>query len=152
MATPKQLVEKAAEITGVSVATVIVHDRNLSNSSLRTVAGRGRAAAKVTAEDAANLLIAIAASELVKDSAATVLKYRKLVAVHDLKCGISSYDRLAHGHTFGDALTSLFLAASTGEITYAEDLKMKVVFRNPRVTARIEWSIDGHAEFRMVMM
>src|ERR1700730_17050982 len=117
MATPRQLVEATAEILGVSVATVVVHDRNLATAPtpLRSVAGRGRAAARVTAGDAANLLMAVAASESVKDSAKTVLAYRDLVGESAVNSGIQSYDELPASHTFGQALAALIEAAAAKE-------------------------------------
>jgi hypothetical protein len=109
MATPRQLVETLAGVLGISVATVIVHDRNLSTAPLplRTVAGRGRAAAKITAVDAANLLIAVAASESVKDSVRTVLTYGGLRAEKSKKrTGVRSFDELPASHTLGEALAT----------------------------------------------
>jgi hypothetical protein len=75
MATPGELIELIGAVTDVPVATVTQHDRNLFLSGLRTKGGRGTSAAKVTARDAANLLVAVLASEKVKDSARTVLRY-----------------------------------------------------------------------------
>lgn len=75
MATPGELIELMGAVTDVPVATVTQHDRNLFLSGLRTKGGRGTSAAKVTARDAANLLVAVLASEKVKDSEKTVLRY-----------------------------------------------------------------------------
>src|ERR1700730_14250528 len=145
MATPRQLVEATAEILGVSVATVVVHDRNLATAPtpLRTVAGRGRAAAKVTAGDAANLLIAVAASESVKDSAKTVFAYRDLSGENAVNSGIHRFDELPANHTFGQALGALIEAAATEEITLSRKLNLKVTFFGPRAKAKIEWEITG---------
>jgi hypothetical protein len=147
MATPRQLVETVAEVLGVSVATVIVHDRNLSTAPvpLRTVAGRGRAAAKITAVDAANLLIAVAASASVKDSVATVIRYRDLpVKKHknSSMSGVRRYDDLPANHTFGQALAAFIDAAAAKEIPVSLSLFVKLF--EPRTKARIDWNGDDH--------
>src|SRR4051794_4482709 len=100
LGSPRQLVECTAEILGVSEGTVVVHDRNLATSPtpLRSVGGRGRAVAKVTAEDAANLLIAVAASDSVKNSAKTVLAYRDLQGGHAISSGVRRFDELPAYH------------------------------------------------------
>jgi hypothetical protein len=143
MATPRQLVEIVAEIMGVSTATVIVHDRNLATAPvpLRTVAGRGRAAARVTAVDAANLVIAVAASESVKDSVATVMKYRDLLGKKDKDAsasGVRKYDSLPANHTFGQALAAFIDAAAAKETSISLDLY--VTFYSPQLKARIDWA------------
>ena len=62
MATPGQLVKTMAEALGIPAETVTNYDRVLSENGMRSKSGRGRGAAKVTASDAANLLIAILGS------------------------------------------------------------------------------------------
>jgi hypothetical protein len=141
MATPRQLVENISKVLGVSVATVIVHDRNLAAANLRTRAGRGRAAAIVTAEDAANLLIALAASSSVKDSAATVLNYRRLKVSEPFLSSIARYDKLPIPHTFGHGLSTLIEAAAANEIE-SEGL-INVCFFGPVPRALIEWEFDS---------
>jgi hypothetical protein len=149
MATPRQLVEVTAEILGVSRATVVVHDRNLATAPtpLRSVAGRGRAAARVTAGDAANLLIAVAASVSVKDSAKTVLAYRDLLGESALNSGIRSYDELPADHTFGQALAALIEAAAAKEIVLNRKLNLNVTCFGPRAKAKIEWEINGRSSW-----
>jgi hypothetical protein len=149
VATPRQLVQATAEILGLSEATVIVHDRNLATAPtpLRTVAGRGRAAARVTAGDAANLLIAVAASESVKDSAKTVLAYRNLLGESVVNSGILRYDELPANHTFGQALAALIEAAAAKEITPSRKFNLKVTFFAPRTKVRIEWEINGKSSW-----
>jgi hypothetical protein len=145
VATPRQLVEATAEILGISEATVNVHDRNLATAPtpLRSVAGRGRAAARITAGDAANLLIAVAASESVKDSAKTVLAYRDLVGESAVNSGIRRYDELPANHTFGQALAALIEAAAAKEITLRRKFNLNITCFGPRAKAKIEWEIDG---------
>ena len=64
MATPGQLVKAMAATLGLSEATVGQYDRVLAENGLRSKGGRGLSAARVTAADAANLLIAIMASPI----------------------------------------------------------------------------------------
>lgn len=138
MATPKQLVAKVAEITGVPEGTVVQHDRNLSVAELRTTGGRGLAVAKVTFEDAANLLIAVAGSRNVKDSARTVLAYRDLVASQPLEFG-----DVERGHTFGDAIAALLEAAPKERDAFAgpDGGTINVSMFGPSPAARIEWNL-----------
>jgi hypothetical protein len=159
MATPRQLVETVAEVLGISVATVIVHDRNLSTAPvpLRTVAGRGRAAAKITAVDAANLLIAVAASDSVKNSVSTVLTYAGLRAgsrttrkgyssfASTSPTGIRSIDALPVGHTFGEFLAALIDGVATKELR-PEEFTSTVRFNGPRPSADIEWTFPERQE------
>jgi len=59
VASPGQLVEAMADALGLPPATVTQYDRVLAEAGLRSKRGRGTSAAKVTARDAAHLLIAI---------------------------------------------------------------------------------------------
>jgi hypothetical protein len=151
MATPRQLVEATAEILGVSLATAIVHDRNLASAAvpLRTVAGRGRAAATVTAVDAANLLIAIVATESVKDSVKTVLAYRDLRGTNAVASSVTRYDVLPAGHTFGEALAAFVDAAANKEIKLDRNFNLKIEFYGPRPKAKIEWEIGGRISWTL---
>jgi hypothetical protein len=74
MATPGQLVECIAAALNVQKATVVLYDRVLAEAGLRSKGGRGKSAAKVTAVDAANLLIGIAGSPASIGSAAEAVK------------------------------------------------------------------------------
>src|SRR4051812_25069566 len=78
MATPGELVNAMADVLGVPAMNVGQHDRNLLAAGLRTRGGRGRSAAKVTAADAANLLIPVAAGSLIRNSAETCQDYATL--------------------------------------------------------------------------
>jgi hypothetical protein len=151
VATPRQLVQITAEILGLSEATVIVHDRNLATTPtpLRSVAGRGRAAARVTASDAANLLMAVTASESVKNSAKTVLAYRDLLGESAVSSGIRRYDELPANHTFGQALAALIEAAAAKEIVLSRKVNLKVTLFGPRAKAKIEWRINGGSSWTL---
>jgi hypothetical protein len=148
MATPKDLVRAVAEILVVPEATVMVHDRNLATAipvPLRSVKGRGRAAARMTARDAATLLIAVVASSNVKDSAKAVADYGGLVADPRLESTIKRYDELPVNHTFRDALTALIDAAAADEIERGFDLAISL--RGPRPFAKIEWKHQGNVSW-----
>jgi hypothetical protein len=113
------------------------------------VAGRGRAAARVTPGDAANLLIAVAASESIKDSAKTVLAYRDLSGESAVNSGIQRYDELPAGHTFGQALAALIEAAARKEIILSRKLNLKITCFGQRAKAKVEWEIDGKSSWTM---
>jgi hypothetical protein len=149
MATPRQLVETVAGVLGISVATVIVHDRNLSTAPvpLRTVAGRGRAAAKITAVDAANLLIAVTASESVKNSVWTVLTYGGLRGEKSktTDTGIRSFDELPTHHTLGEFLAVLIDAVAVNELR-PKKFFSTVRFNGPRPGAEIQYTLPEMRE------
>jgi len=142
MASPGELVHKVAEALGVPEPTVIVHDRNLVRAGLRTKGGRGRSAATMTATDAANLIVAVAGSSVVKETVGTVNDYANLPPQSgEVSMGESSdsirHDRnalatwqlvgfpisrlqdLPERHTFRDALIALIEAATDGSLTAA---------------------------------
>lgn len=140
MASPKELVQVVARETGVSEATVIVHDRNLALAGLRSVGGRGRAAARMTYQDAANLIIAVAASRNVKDSAKTVEAYAPLPASSPLTFDDDGVQVL-RGATFGDALAAFLEAvpAARSDFGDPENAYVKVYLYGPRPEAKIDW-------------
>src|SRR5262245_12006906 len=132
MATPGQLVEAMAVSLGISVATVIQYDRQLAESGLRSKGGRGTSAAAVTAQDAANLLIAIAASPLagptVKEAVRTCEAYGSLKALQRAswstsfpKFALRTWATLRPAHPLGEALTKLIDAVGKGEIFQIRD-------------------------------
>ncbi|MBI1620796.1 hypothetical protein [Aquamicrobium zhengzhouense] len=147
MATPKELVAKVAELTGVPEGTVVQHDRNLSVAGLRTVGGRGRAAAQVTYQDAANLLIAVAGSRNVKDSVKTVQEYAELKARDPMVFDDDGRD-VIRGRTFGDALAALLEALPADRDSYAnpEHGSVDVSIYGPRPVARIEWKVGDRSD------
>lgn len=150
MASPGELVAAVAAVLGVPQPSVVVHDRNLVVAGLRTKGGRGRSAARVTARDAAGLLIAVAGSSLVRDSVETWNDYAPLhptggqvqrpvdggsdinhspPPVWDLGgLPICSLQALPESHTFGDALAALISAAADGSLASAlEEAQRKTV-------------------------
>jgi len=77
---PAVVVAAVSDATGVPEASVTVHDRNLANEKLRAIGGRGRSGATQTPLDAARLIVAVACSRNVKDSADTVRANTDLIA------------------------------------------------------------------------
>lgn len=140
MATPKQLVQKVASLTGIAVNTVIQHDRNLADAGLRTIAGRGRAAARVTALDAAHLLIAVAGSRNVKDSSLVVAELGRLVARQTLEV-----DGKAAGGTFAEALAVFITVVpeDVDSLTGAARGFVRVSLYGPDPRAEIEYQALG---------
>lgn len=147
MASPKELVSEIAKQTGVPEGTVVQHDRNLSVAGLRTMAGRGRAAAQVTYQDAANLLIAVAGSRNVKDSVKTVEEYANLKA-RDPMVFNDNGEKVVRGRTFGDALAALLEAVPADRDAYAdpEHGSVEVSIYGPRPAARIEWKVGNRSD------
>jgi hypothetical protein len=106
-----------ADTLGVPRATVAQYDRVLAENGLRSSGGRGLSAAKVTAADAANLLIAIMASPIsgaaIKDAAKTCKSYgglRSVVTGLRQKGRFHAFNRLANlpaKHSLREALVAL---------------------------------------------
>jgi hypothetical protein len=116
-----------ATALGISVETVIQYDRQLAESGLRSKGGRGTSAARVTSRDAANLLMAIAASPLagptVKEAVRTCEVYGSLMALRRAsrtdnfpKFGLLTLASLPAGHSLRKALCVLIDSAAKGEV------------------------------------
>lgn len=166
MATPGQLVQVMADVLGISKATVIQYDRVLAENGLRSKSGRGPSAAKVTSRDAANLLIALAASPLfgmsAKDAVRNCAAYGSLrkgeIAWSETfaKFGLPTLANLPQKHTFVDALSGLIDAAGRGEIfkqpeggkRYSLSTFFEVRFIGPGPSAEI--LADGSKEFGLM--
>jgi hypothetical protein len=145
MATPGQLVECVAAALNMSHATVVLYDRVLAENGLRSKGGRGKSAAKVTAEDAANLLIAIAGTSSggIATAARTVelysgLRYRKRLYWKDLISDetpgalieaaktiqetdfltVPGMEGLGSNHSFRDGLVALIEAVRQQKISF----------------------------------
>jgi hypothetical protein len=129
MATPGELVATTAKVLGIPEVTVVQHDRNLMAAGRRTKGGRGLSAAKVTNEDAANLLIASVGSWQIRDTlealeiyGGTSMTYGifhedggigKPVDTWQLSLfPITELQQLPPGHSFLAALIALIQAAS----------------------------------------
>ncbi len=173
MATPGQLVEAMAVSLGIPVATVIQYDRQLAESGLRTKGGRGPSAAAVTPRDAANLLIAIAASPLagptVKEAVRTCEAYGSLKALERAswterfpKFGLPTLASLPAGHSLQEALSALIDGVGKGETflipdpegPLTADFSFRVQFDGPQPWADIlaDGSIGGGKISRMARL
>jgi hypothetical protein len=132
MVTPGILRQSLAEALGLAdqLEKIDVHLRNLREAGLITKAKTGRGAAEMGPKDAVNLLIAVAASELVKDSVESVSKYGSLTAdpgsfsIHG-GAELLQFDlplvRLPDGHTFAEAACRI-LSLLSAESFYGDDL------------------------------
>lgn len=131
MATPGEMVRRMAEALSLPESMVIMVDRKLSESGLRTKSGRGKSAAKMTASDIANLLIAVIGSSMMRDETEAVAEYGALpvqkgrltpVSQHGFAsvgpawelsdAAASRLPLLGAAHTFRDALVTLLEDAS----------------------------------------
>jgi hypothetical protein len=157
MATPGDLIRAMASVLGISEGTAFQFDRQLAEAGLRTKGGRGRSAAQVTAQDAANLLIAIAAAPIagpaVKDAARTCETYGSLPLLSSFQqqaeafanCGLPSLSKLPAKHTFRFATAALISAAAKGEAfgvpdqgtVFDCDLMFAIEFDGPAPRAEI---------------
>ena len=131
VASPGELVRKFSELFGIAEPTIVVHDRNLVVAGLRSKSGRGNSAARMTARDAAHLLVAILGSSHVKDSAETVRRYRE-TRLHAIEygydnCPIAALRNLPPDHSFVDAIEALVTAAIDGSLETALSISMGVV-------------------------
>ena len=133
MATPGELVRCISSVLNISEPTVIQYDRNLAAAGLRSKGGRGLSAARVNAQDAANLLIAIVGAPMsgatVKETEATWGRFSPLRALPSississlnvsnfskLKRELPTLGRLRKGHSFKDAVAALIESAALGE-------------------------------------
>ena len=118
----------------------------LSNAPvpLRTVAGRGRAAAKMTAIDAANLVIAVTGSESVKNSVWAVLTYGGLrgIKTRTTATGIRSFDELPANHSLAEMLAALIDAVAVGELL-PDKFSLTVRLYGPRPYADLQYFLPG---------
>lgn len=85
MPTPKEVVERVAAVFGVPVGTVAVHDRNLMESRVRSLAKRGRGnKAYASTSAAAHLIVAVAGSSSAKDTLETIAAFpAEIIKVRD---------------------------------------------------------------------
>lgn len=128
MASPGQLVQAMADALGVPITTSRVHDRHLAVAGLRSMHGRGIGAAKVTARDAAHLLVAILGSMTLEDSVDTVRRYAKSRPDLDGRSAnpyahlhIDELTALAPDHCLTDALEALIASSASGSLAAMMD-------------------------------
>jgi hypothetical protein len=121
VASPGQLVCKVSELLGISEATIVQHDRNLVVAGLRSKSGRGPSAARMTARDAAHLLVAVLGSHHLKDSVRSVRGYRETRLSEYMSTGyqhssIAALTSLPPDHSYVDAVEALVAAAADGSL------------------------------------
>jgi hypothetical protein len=142
MASSTQLSECAAKQLGLPEATVALHMRNIREAGLITQGGRGRSSARMTATDAAQLLIASVGSLNPKDSVEVVGKYAgiKKTRRSNWKIGlVPKLDQLSKQHTFAEALTALIESAMADEIP----IENKDEVEREAILITIFWPWDG---------
>lgn len=143
MATPGDLYEVLSALLGVSQATVRAHDFSLAQAGLRTVGGRGRSAAKMTARDAASLTIVTMASDSLRDTVATFNAFAGLQTARrwSLVGRASPIETLADGHTFLDVFAAIIDGARRKLINIAEhpkdEIRSRYYFGRDGVDVRI---------------
>jgi hypothetical protein len=147
VAGPMQLVECVADALGVDVSTVTTHDRNLVTAGLRTKGGRGSSAARMMAQDAAHLLIAVAGADQVRASVQAVEHFAGLVVVG--KRADTPLPGLRSGHTFGEALTAFVQAFADGMFRSAQSIWVQVEMTRPSLAAKIT-GVIGDSEIEAV--
>jgi hypothetical protein len=124
VASPGELVRKVSELLGIAEPTIVLHDRNLVVAGLRSKSGRGTSAARMTARDAAHLLVAVLGSGHVKDAAETVRRHRQ-TRFHKSASGgygdssITALRDLPLDHSFVDAIEALIAAGADGSLERA---------------------------------
>ena len=121
MASPGELVRKVSELLGIAEPTIVLHDRNLVVAGLRSKSGRGTSAARMTARDAAHLLVAVLGSGHVKDAAETVRRHRQTLFHKSASGGygdssITALRDLPLDHSFVDAIEALIAAGADGSL------------------------------------
>ena len=147
MASPGELVQVMSNVLGIPKATITQYDRILAENGLRSMAGRGRSAARVSPQDAAHLLIAVASNfpsgTFARDAASICKKFSSLTSVplggpkrNFGRLGVTALDSLPDGHSFGEALSALIDFASR-EGFYLAPRGLKVEFLGPEPLAFI---------------
>lgn len=135
-ATPGQLKAKVAELFRLPANAVDYPWRVLREAGLVTKGGRGPSAAKVTATDAALLLIAVAGPLPAADVVTAVRRYADLPIQawpgEAVESPVALTD-VAEAKTFLDALSGLIVSAADGSLAAFRDS----IARNPDLDPRI---------------
>jgi hypothetical protein len=123
LATPAQLASLLARVLDVPKSSVITLDRNLAKAGLRTVGGRGTGAAKMSARDATNLILAAAGTSTIKNGLIPVERHGRMMAAQGqwrLRfLPIPEVTDLGPDHTLADALEAFIGAAASGTLSRA---------------------------------
>lgn len=133
VASAKELVRAISRELDIPENTVATHDRQLSVVGLRTVFGRGPYAAKMSPQDAANLLIAAAGSSSAKDGIVTVNTYGPLRRSNKAApLGVAR-------EPFGESLAGLIEKARDGKLEFRDGDFLLVELYSPWPGARVLW-------------
>lgn len=157
MASIGQLVRVVAETSGLDESSVKLIARYLREAGLIGQQSTGGGAARMTASDAASLLIAVNGSTAAKDAAHSVAEFWHLplqTTFHDEPTDDLKYvEREVIADTFGDVLErviSLFMDEPTGlslpdEFETASSIRIRIEFERPGPEASIGFwtSHDG---------
>lgn len=139
--TPQALVEIVAGCLQLPVSTVRNFDRRLMESGLRTKKGHGRGSAIMTASDAANLLISLAATGELRQVATCVKRTRELPICGTPEGAEGSYSEdeelIQLASVIGCTLDAL---ASFGT---ALDAVMNFLVQNPGQKGLFTFSVDS---------
>lgn len=142
MVASRELGEVVAKNLGTSVTEAATHIRLLREAGILSKSGRGISAAKMTYSDAANLIIAIAASRSVKDGAAMVDLYAPMQARDTPLSGSEPW-----GLTFGTALSELLEGVATNRERFGgptgDWIKVSIFGPNPKATIEISQQPHG---------
>jgi hypothetical protein len=120
MANSRQLAEAVSAVTGMALPTIVDIDRKLASAGLRTLGGRGLNAARMTALDAARLIVALLGSSQARAAGDTVNRYA--LAYPDetrstkgrfSATPIQALAALPVRHSFVEALAALLNSAAT---------------------------------------
>jgi hypothetical protein len=135
LATPADVIDVISEKFGVPRPTVAQHDRLLAINGHRRISGRGRAA-RAQPEDAAALLIAVAASSAwgpaVKETIRHFEIYAGLRALQPLSDrpanwrGVKPFAGLSDGHSLREVLTQCIRSHAGGAFKRAADVWVNV--------------------------
>jgi hypothetical protein len=158
MATPGQLVQAMGNALGIPTPTIAQYDRQLAEAGLRTVGGRGTSAARITAMDAANLLIAVLGSPIsgpaIKLATEVCERFGSIPARQGpwdtsklRQVGLPLAAGLPVTHIFRDLVAALIEGASRGEFYKRKadsdsDRDFVVVVNSPVPTAEVKWAED----------
>lgn len=125
MASPGELIDAIATATGVPRARIFSAHRYLREAGFISQGGRGTSAAKMTARDAAHILIATASAKEVKDSPSLIERPGSLVSTAGKwKLDFLSFpplEALPADHSFSDAIEALIIAAADGTLQMAAE-------------------------------
>jgi hypothetical protein len=152
MATLKNLVDVVASVEGVDPERVAAIARAVREAGLIRTRGRGTSAARINAEDASNLIIAVNVAETARTAPETVLRYRALRAGGKIAEFGRILDEILSAATIGglpDYLLNLGFGPSRNVPNWksyiSEDFDMQIEFKRARPPVVIECRLPSSA-------